>query len=104
MSRRVTASQVQLQHKAEQTKQILDQLPIQARRVAELLAQGYTDYGIARQLGLGRQTVSAHVTHLYLRFGIVRTKDVNARVSLARQLWPVLEFYKLNYQGSKLAP
>jgi NarL family two-component system response regulator LiaR len=45
--------------------------------VLRLLAQGLTNYQIARQLGLSVRTIEAHLTHIYAKL------DVNSRTEAA---------------------
>jgi non-specific serine/threonine protein kinase len=45
--------------------------------VLGLLAEGFTNHQIARQLGLSVRTVEAHLTHIYNKL------DVNSRTEAA---------------------
>lgn len=49
---------------------ILDELPPQARKVAELLLQGCDNPEIAKELGIAERTVKAHLNKTFLRFQI----------------------------------
>jgi DNA-binding CsgD family transcriptional regulator len=78
---------------AELEAAIAAKLPGTSPRDCELVAllmQGM-DYGeIAQQLGIGRRTVKAHMSHLFLRFGITEAGK-NKRVLLIIKLEGLIE-------------
>ena len=47
------------------------------RRVVDLAAQGLTNPGVGRRLGISRRTVEAHLSHAFSKLG------VSSRVQLA---------------------
>ncbi len=47
-----------------------DELTPREREVLCLLAQGYTNYQIARQLGLSIRTIETHLTHIYDKLNV----------------------------------
>ena len=47
-------------------------LPPRQRQVLDLIAQGYSDKEIARELGLGLGTVKVHVAIVYQKLGVSR--------------------------------
>lgn len=63
---------------------ILDELPPQERRVAELLLQGCDNPEIAKELGIAERTVKAHLNKTFMRFEI---RDGIKRVKLATFLY-----------------
>lgn len=63
---------------------ILDELPPQERKVAELLLQGCDNPEIAKELGIAERTVKAHLNKTFLRFEI---RDGIKRVKLATFLY-----------------
>ena len=52
------------------------------RRVADLVAQGYTNIAIARRLGISPQTVKNHISNIYDKMNL-RQPDRHPRVTLA---------------------
>lgn len=51
------------------------------RQVAELVAAGYTNIGIARRMGISPQTVKNHISNIYTKLSL-RQPDRHPRVLL----------------------
>jgi DNA-binding NarL/FixJ family response regulator len=58
----------------------LAELSEREREVLELMAQGLTNAGIARQLFLSERTVETHVRHVLMKLSIPETGDDHRRV------------------------
>ncbi len=55
-------------------------LTARERSVLRLMAEGYSNDAIARQLVLSRRTVESHVARLFDKLGLSKTDDHNRRV------------------------
>jgi DNA-binding NarL/FixJ family response regulator len=76
-----------LQEKGRRTELILTD---RERSVLSMVAQGYSNAGIAEALHLSKKTVEAHLLGIFSKLGLTNRNDVNRRV-LA-----VLEFLRSN--------
>ena len=57
-----------------------DALSERERTVLSLMAQGYSNAAIARELWLTERTVESHVSAVFSRLGLVASRDENRRV------------------------
>ena len=55
-------------------------LSAREREVLELMAEGFTNSGIARRLYITERTVEAHVRHVLMKLAISDTEDGHRRV------------------------
>jgi DNA-binding NarL/FixJ family response regulator len=58
----------------------LDQLTEREREVLDLVAQGHSNAGIARLLGITDRTVEAHASQIFAKLGVMEERDMNRRV------------------------
>lgn len=58
----------------------LDRLSERERDVLDLIAQGHTNTGIARLLGIGDRTVETHATQIFAKLDLVEEQEMNRRV------------------------
>lgn len=63
-----------------QTRTPLERLTSRERDVLSLMAQGYTNIGIARRLWLTERTVETHITNLLAKLGLGTSKETHRRV------------------------
>jgi DNA-binding NarL/FixJ family response regulator len=50
------------------------------RAVLKLMAQGYTNVGVANQLVVSERTIEAHIRHILIKLDIPETEDAHRRV------------------------
>jgi DNA-binding NarL/FixJ family response regulator len=58
----------------------LEELTMREREVLELMAEGFTNAGIAKRLHLSERTIEAHVRHVLMKLNVPETDDSNRRV------------------------
>jgi DNA-binding NarL/FixJ family response regulator len=58
----------------------LEELTMREREVLELMAEGFTNAGIAKRLHLSERTIEAHVRHVLMKLDVPETDDSNRRV------------------------
>lgn len=64
----------------------MEQLSARERDILQLMAEGYSNAGIASKLGLAAKTVEAHVATVFLKLGLSSNPESNRRV-LAVLAW-----------------
>lgn len=58
----------------------LDQLSDREREVLDLIAQGFSNAGIARRLGIADRTVETHASQIFAKLGVLEEREMNRRV------------------------
>jgi len=63
-------------------------LTVREFEVARLVADGFTNAGIAAELTLSPKTVSAHVEHILAKLGVARRTEIAAWATNVRSVEP----------------
>jgi DNA-binding NarL/FixJ family response regulator len=64
----------------------MTRLSLRQDQVARLIARGYSNKEIARELELGEGTVKVHIAHTFRKFGVNKRAALAAKVAGASNL------------------
>ncbi len=65
-------------------QQAWDSLTRRERQVLEMIGRGFSNAGVAYQLGMGEETVRTHVRNIYKKFGVHSREALREKVREAR--------------------
>ena len=56
-------------------------------QILNLVVKGLSDKAIADKLYISQNTVEKHITHIYEKLDIKKSKDINPRALLVSTIW-----------------